>query len=267
MSVAQWAPWVSVFLGGCLSGAALLSLTGERATDSKQAVVVVPPPSPPSEPSDPTDEEVSEADPAEHAVTAHPPSDAEPRDPPEGEEGPSAADILSALEQAYQRQIAAAELAAAPEPEASEEETPTDQVVPPAEPALVRDDQAIAIAEAQEHEQAPAELEHEDDSEPVATAAVSRAEQNQETVQQIAVVYQPVYVLPPGGGAEGQRPTPSSTRSVGRDPWAPLTISPRHNPWASTAASGGAWSTTTVSGGAWAAGNVAGGVWSVGFRP
>ncbi|HEU5073337.1 MAG TPA: hypothetical protein VFU02_04180, partial [Polyangiaceae bacterium] len=182
----------------------------------------------------------------------------------ESEHGPSAADILAALEQAYQRQVAESATAAeseAPEAGASAEgdldgaatavPSPT---APP--PTTVPEAEAIAATPASEGRLAESDSENVTGDAYVASEAVQvstapPADQNQ-TVQSIAVVYQPVYVLPPATGV-----SPASTpprRSVGRDPWAPLTISPRHNPWATSAAQGGAWATVGVAGGVWAGG-------------
>lgn len=261
MSAAQWAPWVSVFLGGCLSGAALLSLSGERAADSKQSVTVAPPPSAPSEPSDPDEaaEVVDEDDGASDAdSTASHANDGDSAQSPETEHGPSAADVLAALEQAYQRQVAeSAALEAPPEPVLAEAAPPAEveaEAVAPevdlAAPTAAPDERVSEAAQDSEPAAADAPVE----PEPVQAATVARVDREHETVQQIAVVYQPVYVLPPTADPNGQPNTSPQRRWVGRDPWAPLSISPRHNPWATTAASGGAWATIGVAGGVWAAG-------------
>ncbi len=249
-----------MFLGGCLSGAALLSLTSERASDVPPLVTVTPPPSPPGD-SDPADldeddelgdEEGAEPDVTSRHATTSRTGDADPAELDESEHGPSAADVLSALEQAYQRQVAAAEEAAMvrAEPAVAEAADVEAEVVPPAAvpaaPAPMPDERVAKI------EPEPEPVEVRPHTEPVEVAAA--ADQNQPAVQQI-VVYQPVYMLPPADPAVPTG-TPARRRSVGRDPWAPLTISPRHNPWG-TAAGGGAWATVGVAGGVWAGGFVA----------
>jgi len=260
MSVAQWAPWVSVFLGGCLSGAALLSLSSDPPVDARRAVTA-PPESPPAHSAEQTEAAEVAAHEAESA-TEHDvvPSDTAAAEPADPEAGPSAADILAALEQAYQRQVA--EAVATPEAETP----PTDA------PATLEVEAATALVETVPVEAAPAPsltVEREaqavaaDDTPDVAVdegagapqqvAAAARAEPDQAPIQQIAVLYQPVYVLPPGNPV--QQTTTPAPRAIGRDPWAPLTISPRHNPWGAVG----------VSSGVWAAGNVAGGVWAAGF--
>lgn len=260
MSAAQWAPWVSVFLGGCLSGAALLSLTSERADGQAQVVTVNPPPSVPDESDDPDegdelDEHVTvERDATEARATADHVGDPELAESGESEHGPSAADILAALEQAYQRQVAAAaaklpvdpvpvEVAIA-EVEAEVEVAPA-PAVPPSAPAVSRDDRVVAIDTARDTEDEPAR------PDPVQVAMVEPVE-SQPPVQQV-VVYQPVYVLPPNPQAAPTNTAPRR-RAVGRDPWAPLNISPRHNPWGS-ASGAGAWTTVGVAGGVWAGGS------------
>lgn len=264
MSVAQWAPWVSVFLGGCLSGAALLSLSSDPPVDARQAATAPPesPPLDPTEQAEAPEGEAPEADGAtEHAVA---PSDPEATEPADPEAGPSAADILAALEQAYQRQVAEARVT--PEAEASEaaeaEAAPEVETAPaPVEAAAVppvaeRDAEVVAAADASPSDESTAqdELDAESAGAPHEIAVAARAEPDPAPVQQIAVLYQPVYVLPAGTNPAAQTTTHAS-RGIGRDPWAPLTISPRHNPWGAVG----------VSSGVWAAGNVAGGVWSVGF--
>lgn len=251
MSVAQWAPWVSVFLGGCLSGAALLSLSSERAGDAKHSATVTAPPSPPAEPSDHDEAEVDDEDDrvTESDVTA---SHRDEGETVESEEGPSAADILLALEQAYQRQVAAS---AVSEPEADpvvaeeassaevEAESVTAEAHVPAAPAPVPYERIAKVeAEPRGADATPAE--------PVQVATAARTEPHHETVQQVAVLYQPVVVLPPTDPGQQMHTSPPR-RSVGRDPWAPATVSPRHNPWATSSMSGGAWSTIGVAGGVW----------------
>ena len=267
MSVAQWAPWLSVFLGGCLSGAALLSLSNERAAETKHVVTVSPPaPSEPSETqhapeaSDESDQ-VAEAD----LTTSHH-NPVEPDEPADFESGPSAADILAALEQAYQRQVAGE--AAQPEatiaeatPRAEVEPEPAAAEAPPqAAPvaALAPDEHGPTESFETERRLAQNESEREVNDDAIAPAEpVQAATHSEPTVQQIAVVYQPVYVLPPATDAKGQASPRPPRRSVGRDPWAPLTISPRHNPWGS-AGSTGAWASAGVAGGVWAGGFTSG---------
>jgi len=220
MSAAQWAPWVAVFLGGCLSGAALLSLTSERAADAQQVVTVSPPPSTPSEPADSDeaielgDEEAAESDTtASHSSTGQS-GDADPTELAESEHGPSAADILAEREREYPGQVAAAE--APPEPaesavaEADSTDVEAESVPPPAAPpaalAAASDERLAEIETERERADARADVE------PVYVATEARAEQA--PVQQIAVVYQPVYVLPPAADPTGQARTSSSRRSA-----------------------------------------------------
>ena len=260
MSVAQWAPWAAVFLGGCLSGAALLSLSSDPPVDTRRAVTVPPESAPaePAEPAEPTEAHEDEAHEADSA-TLHDvaPSDTALAEPAESEAGPSAADILAALEQAYQRQVTEAEASEAPDPEAvpEVEPPPAPAEAAPVPPAAAQHDAPVmAAAEAVPHE-SPREVEVDEGANaPHEVAVAAHAEPDQAPIQQIAVLYQPVYVLPPGTNPAGQTTTPAP-RAIGRDPWAPLTISPRHNPWGSAG----------ITSGVWAAGNVAGGVWAAGF--
>jgi hypothetical protein len=226
--------------------------------------VVSAPPAPPSEPA----EHAEEAEPREERdQPTRQPDLPDPEETVESEHGPSAADILAALEQAYQRQVAAAATEDSAESDVSEADTRADgeleataptAVPPPTLPAPASEPEAeaIAAAPAAEGRLAESDSDHAPTDAHVAAEAVQvstapAADENQ-TVQSIAVVYQPVYVFPPGAGVT-QASTPPR-RSVGRDPWAPLTISPRHNPWATNATHGGAWATVGVAGGVWAGG-------------
>lgn len=269
MSVAQWAPWVSVFLGGCLSGAALLSLSTEQAVDPQHAISLRAPPEPHESDAATEATEREEADTAaEHDAVVSPPTDTDAA-LAEASDGPSAADILAELERAYQRQLAASEATTAPSEPAAQEVSAAESeaevlpeatalVAPTADDALALPETPAAEPRAPEIASDPATPDAYGAPEPIQVATAPRTRDESTTVQQVAVVYQPVYVLPPATHLSGQSHSASQRRSVGRDPWAPVTVGARHNPWATTVASGGAWATVGVAGG---------GVWAAGFMP
>lgn len=270
MALGQWAPWVSVFLGGCLSGAALLSLSTDRVPESK---TVTAPPQEPSTPAEPVDEHPAEApDEAQADVLAHrdratDTSDSEPEHPGD-EAGPSAADVLAELERAYQLQVAAA-AAAPPAPEAAladdaaaESEVVPPEVNPPASPNSAPEEVSAAVEEApRDRRVALAEDEDEDEDETYSRDADPEESRrpddlDRSEVQQVAVIYQPVYVLPPVATAAQPSAAVSGSRPIGLDPWTGLSVGVQHNPWATTPMSSSAWAAIGISGGSWSAGFV-----------
>ena len=271
MAIAQWAPWASVFVGGCLTGAALLSLGSEQANVRHGAVATVPAPPAPLEVSD----DASEADVEQphdlappDALAAAPPHTSEPSASDEvglDAQGLSPADVLAELERAYQEHLSDPAVGVAPAqapnteaaatPEADPEQPHGDESAPAlsTEPALRAEATPEGVRVAQNSKTPtpasdPGEL----------TINIGHASPPQEAlgdlhqggvqqtqVQQVAVVnYQPVYVLSPAttGTAKSTAALTSSAR-IGLDPWAPVGFGSRHNPWAATSVAGSIWST------------------------
>ena len=258
MSAAQQAAFVSIFLGGCITGAGLLSLRAGPAEPVQAKRPLAPAASPAPTPAE-EDDSLS--------VVATRPAALEPEEheslppvPTELDGVASAADVLAHLEAAYQARLARAALVepsaaanghgqGAPlddQPQAADRK-PADALTqvtttvtePSPTPESVIEVQ-VEVAQAEHHR---VDLEHTDvhgdiHHAPVHRGDVYEGEVHQgdvNQIQQVAVLnYQPILVVPPGSQQSGPLPTMSS-RS-GRpsiNPWAPITISPRHDPWVS----------------------------------
>lgn len=234
MPVAQHAIVVAIFLGGCLTGAAVLSLSAERTQSAESAKRTEPA----KRQALPPESELDGADSADvvadHPEPLHDDPVAISPEPEEPESTTSAADVLAYLEAEYQQRLSAASRTEPPA-EISTQVT-TRQVAPQgAEPSptvenVVEVQVEVAQAETQD------ERKHTQVHGDVYQGDVHQGDVNQ--VQQVAVLnYQPIVVLPsanvdaaplPRARAQSRHSYPPSI-----DPWAPVTISPRHDPWAS----------------------------------
>lgn len=234
MPVAQHAIVVAIFLGGCLTGAAVLSLSAERTQSAESAKRTEPA----KRQALPPESELDGADSADvvadHPEPLHDDPVAISPEPEEPESTTSAADVLAYLEAEYQQRLSAASRTEPPA-EISTQVT-TSQVTPQgAEPSptvenVVEVQVEVAQAETQD------ERKHTQVHGDVYQGDVHQGDVNQ--VQQVAVLnYQPIVVLPsanvdaaplPRARAQSRHSYPPSI-----DPWAPVTISPRHDPWAS----------------------------------
>jgi len=248
-----------------------LSLSTDRAPESK--AVTAPPPelNAPGEPADEHPEEAADdedADVLAHRDRATDTSDSEPEHPGD-EAGPSAADVLAELERAYQLQVAEA-AAASPAPEAAladdvaaEGESVPPEVSPPASPNSAPEEVSAAadespreprdrrVALAEDEDEDEGEI-HSRDADPEDSRRPDDLDRGQ--LQQVAVIYQPVYVLPPVATPVQPSAAVPGSHPIGLDPWTGLSVGVQHNPWATTPMSSGAWATIGVSGGSWSAG-------------
>ncbi len=241
---------VGVFLGGCLTGASLLTLGGQRSAASSG--VQIPADMKHGAPLESTSShrtELDSATPADHPALLPTPPEPSGHDPLDSdiESGSSAADVLVRLEQAYQNLLAAKAPGNSDASGENAQQVPVAAVAEPAAETPEPAEQALSQRPNDVHvtvtlnSPAPA-AEAADGARPEPRDAVGGPKQVQ--VQQVAVVnYQPVVVLP----REPSQPAAPSvalggasvsiTRGLegdGKNPWGTSRLGPRHNPWAAT---------------------------------